>query len=225
MVHENFRFQPWHREIKRLLSQDAIGDTLFSISARLRMGDGWQADAYLARQPYFRGLRRFLVYETGIHFIDVFRYLGGEVTSVFARLRRLNPDIAGEDAGVMLFELASGAQAMWDANRYNEPPTGEDPRFTFGHFLIEADRGSIRLGADGRLTVQRLGQVEKEHAYPMPSTGFAGDCVLATQRHFVSGLRDGSRFETDGQQYLVNLEVQEAVYQSAREGLPVRVVA
>ena len=43
---------------------------------------------------------RFLIHETGIHLIDVFRYLLGEITGVFARLRRINPVIKGEDAGL-----------------------------------------------------------------------------------------------------------------------------
>ncbi len=41
MVHENFRFQPWHREIKRLLGQGAIGEKLHSLTFRSRPGDGW----------------------------------------------------------------------------------------------------------------------------------------------------------------------------------------
>ena len=73
MVHENFRFQPWHREIKRLLDQGAIGDRLHSLTFRSRPGDGWPADAYLSRQPYFRHMPRLLVHETGVHFIDTFR--------------------------------------------------------------------------------------------------------------------------------------------------------
>src|SRR5262249_33753469 len=41
MVHENFRFQPWHREIKRLLDSGAIGTRLHSLTFRSRPGDGW----------------------------------------------------------------------------------------------------------------------------------------------------------------------------------------
>ena len=97
----------------------------------MRMGDGWGADAYLARQPFFREYPRLLVYETGVHFIDTFRFLLGEVVSVFASLRRLNPVIGGEDAGQLLLTFASGATAIWDANRYNEIESAS-PRFTFG---------------------------------------------------------------------------------------------
>ena len=52
MVHENFRFQPWHRQIRRMIEQGAIGDKLHSLSFRLRTGDGWGENAYIPRQPY-----------------------------------------------------------------------------------------------------------------------------------------------------------------------------
>src|SRR6185436_16129600 len=98
VVHENFRWTPWHREARRLLDAGFLG-ALHGIAFRLRPGDGQGARAYLDRQPYFQKMPRLLVHETAIHWIDSFRYLMGEVVSVFASLRRINPAIAGEDAG------------------------------------------------------------------------------------------------------------------------------
>jgi predicted dehydrogenase len=223
MVHENFRFQPWHREIKRLLEAGAIGDRLHSLTFRSRPGDGWGADAYLSRQPYFRDYPRLLVYETGIHLIDTFRFLAGEITRVAAWLRRLNPVIRGEDCGLLVFEFAGGAVGQWDANRYNEPPPGVDARYTFGEFLVEGNGGTLRLALDGRLTLQPLGGAETEVSYRHDRSGFAGDCVLATQRHFIDRLRDGGAFETSGADYLTNLAVQEAVYAAAAMRRPVEI--
>ena len=222
MVHENFRFQPWHREIRRLLDQGAIGERLHTITCRSRPGDGWAEDAYLSRQPYFRTMPRLLVHETGVHLIDVFRFLGGELDWAWADLRRLNSAIAGEDAGLLTFRFQSGALAVWDANRYNES-TAADPRYTFGEFLIEGSGGSIRLYPDGRLTIQRLGQQEVDHPYEHSHHGFGGDCVLATQRHFIDCLKTGQPFETGGEEYLKNLLAVEAVYQSAQTGNRVQI--
>lgn len=214
MVHENFRFQPWHREIKRLLDVGAIGTRLHSLTFRSRPGDGWGADAYLNRQPYFRTMPRLLIHETGVHFIDTFRYLAGEVDRVHCVLRRLNPVIAGEDCGLLVFEFLNGAVGVWDCNRCNES-NFPDPRYTFGEFLVEGDGGSIRLSGDGTLTIQPLGQPERRHDYVHERRGFAGDCVFATQQHFIDRLRDGSPFETEGENYLRNLVIQEAFYKSA----------
>lgn len=222
MVHENFRFQPWHREIKRLIDAGQIGSKLHTLTFRSRPGDGWGPDAYLNRQPYFRTMPRFLIHETGIHFIDTFRYLAGEVQQVYSLLRQLNPVIAGEDCGLLVLEFANGAVGVWDANRYNES-NAADPRFTFGEFLVEGDAGSIRLAMDGTLSVQKLGAPEERHDYPLPRINFGGDCVYATQRHFIDRLRDGVAFETEGADYLRNLAVEEALYESARRRTPVTI--
>jgi D-apiose dehydrogenase len=199
MVHENFRFQPWHREIKRQIENGVIGDTLHSLSFRSRMGDGWGPDAYIPRQPYFREYPKLLVYETGVHFIDTFRYLAGEMTRVTAWLRRLNPVIKGEDCGLLVFEFANGALGQWDANRFNEPACAlPDARYTFGEFLVEGSAGSLRLYLDGRITLKKLGGEEQNVNYHHERRGFAGDCCYATQRHFVDRMMDGVAFEDFG---------------------------
>ena len=221
MVHDNFRFQPWHREVRSLLDKGAIGQ-LQSLSCRTRLGDGWGADAYLARQPYFRCMPQFLIFETGVHFIDVYRYLGGEITKVFAKLRRLNQAIEGEDCAIVLFDFASGASGLWDADRFHESSAG-DPRHTFGQFLLEGDAGALRIDNDGNIFVRPLGAGEKPHAYAHGREGFAGDSVLAVFRHFLTRLADGRPFETSGEDYLRTLAVQAAVYAAAAQDRPVAV--
>lgn len=221
MVHENFRFQPWYREIKRQIDSGAIGQRLHGISFRCRMGDGWQEDAYISRQPYFREMPRLLVFETGVHFIDSFRFLAGEIDGVYASLKKFNSDIAGEDAAAIHFDFSSGATAIWEGNRYNEP-TSKDARLTFGSAIIDGSGGTIRLYEDGSLTLQPLGESERPIAYEVNDHGFAGDCVYATQRHFIDCLRSGQPFETSGEEYLKSLAVVEAVYESSNTKLPVR---
>ena len=214
MVHENWRFQPWYREIKKLLNLEVIGE-IHSVFFRKRMGDGWGENAYIPRQPYFREYPRLIVYENGIHFIDTFRYLFGEVKEVYAKMRKLNPVIAGEDWAIIQFEFENTINVLWDANRYNEP-NYENPRYTFGEMLIDGLGGSIRLYADGRITIQKLGKKEVDHVYMPSKDGFSGDCVYVTQRHFIDVLMNkASSFETSGDEYLKSLYVQEAVYESA----------
>ncbi|MEM8893972.1 MAG: Gfo/Idh/MocA family oxidoreductase [Bacteroidota bacterium] len=215
MVHENWRFQPWFRKIKALLDENQIG-TIHSAYFKNRMGDGWGDDAYIPRQPYFREYPRLIVYENGIHFIDTFRYLFGEVSSVYAKLRKLNPVIAGEDCALVNFEFENGIMAVWDANRYNEP-NYEKPRYTFGEMSIDGLAGSIRLYSDGRITVQKLGQPEQTVNYNPSQDNFAGDCVYVTQNHFINGLEQ-REFETNGDEYLKSIVVQEGIYESAHNG-------
>lgn len=220
MVHENFRFMPWYREIKMLLEKNTIGNQMHSLNLRMRMGDGWQEDAYMNRQPYFREMKQLLMYETGVHFIDVFRYLGGNISKVYARLKRLNTNIKGEDFGWVQVDFTNGGLGFIDANRYNES-TAEDARLTFGSVVLEGNEGTIRLYEDGKITLQPLGEKERTHEYTFQKINFAGDCVFNTQQHFVECILSGSPFETDITTYLRNIEVLEKVYESDEIGLPI----
>ena len=221
MVHENFRWQPWYREMRRLLDAGTLGE-LFSITIRTRLGDGWQPDAYLARQPFFRAYPRLFVYETGVHFLDTFRYLGGEISSVFTRFQKRNPDIKGEDAAQIVCGFASGATAILDASRYNESDA-TNPRYTFGLVRLDGSKGHLDLDLEGNLTLKLLGQPSRILDYPHTREGFAGDCVYAIQRHFVDRMADGAPFENTGDDYLKSTALMEACYRSQATGQVVAV--
>lgn len=216
MVHENFRFQPWHRAIKGLLTSNIIGKPLNTLW-RMRLGDGWQSNAYLERQPYFREMPRLLIYETGIHIIDTLRYYFGEPVVVHAKLKKLNPDIKGEDTGMVFMEFEGGNDVILDLSRYHESDA-ENPRLTFGEIIIEGDKGRINLYPDGKITIKKLGEHPFHHQYNFKPINFAGDCVYATQKHFVESILNDTEFETSVSDYLKNIRIQEDIYKIAGDG-------
>ena len=220
MVHENFRWQPWYRAVKRIEAEGAIG-RFTHVHFLMRTGDGWGEDAYLGRQPFFREYPRLLVYETGVHFIDTFRYLLGEVTSVYAQLRRLNPVIRGEDAGQLLLTFESGATAVWDASRYHEVEAAS-PRYTFGELRVDGSGGHLTMDTEARLRLKPLGEPARDIEYARERRGFAGDCVYHLQRHFTDCLLSGAPFESSGRDYLRTVAVVDAAYESAARGDVVR---
>ncbi len=215
MVHDNFRFQPWYREIKKLIDSGVIGRNVDSIVMRTRMGDGWGPDAYLARQPYFRTMPRLLVQETGVHFIDTFRYLLGEIAGCEAELCQHNEVIVGEDAGTVRLFMNSGAVATWEADRFHESLV-DNPRYTFGELIVDANQGSLWMSATGAITIKPLGKPAYQHDYAPSTLGFAGDCVMACQQHFLDVLDGAVECETSPQHYGKTLEAVEAVYKSDR---------
>jgi D-apiose dehydrogenase len=216
VVHDNFRFQPWYGEIKRRLDARELGD-VYQATFRLRPGDGQGARAYLDRQPYFQTMQRFLIHETAIHFIDTFRFLFGDVRSVFADLRKLNQVIAGEDAGLVLFEHGSGLRSVFDGNRLVDH-AAQNRRLTMGEMLVEGSAGVIRLDGDGRLFARAHdSNVEAEIRYDWSQTGFGGDSVRRLQEHVVEALAASRPPANSGREYLVNLAVEEAIYASAQE--------
>jgi predicted dehydrogenase len=213
MVHENWRWQPWYRAVKRVQEAGEIGE-FTHIHFLMRMGDGWGERAYLDRQPFFRDYPKLLVYETGVHFIDTFRYLLGEVKEVYAHLRRLNPVIKGEETGQVFFRFENGATAVWDANRYNEVES-PSPRYTFGAMRIDAMGGHLAMDTEGRIRIKPLGAPARDLLYEHRDVNFASDCVYTLQRHFVDCVLSGAPFESTGEDYLKTLRVVDAVYESA----------
>lgn len=215
VIHENFRFQPWYRKMKDALGNGLIG-TFQQFTFRLRTGDGQGPDAYLSRQPYFQTMPRFLVHETGVHWIDTFRFLLGEPSAVYADLRRVNPVIAGEDAGYLVFDYPDGGRALFDGNRLLDH-AAENCRTTLGEALLEGTEGTITLQGDGSLKLRRFGATKAEELLAAEDwPGFAGDCVCALNKHVVEGL-DGLRpFENEARDYLKVIEVEEALYESDR---------
>lgn len=217
VVHENFRFQPWYAAIRGLLEKGVVGD-LYQITFRLRPGDGQGPDAYLDRQPYFQTMERFLIHETAIHFIDTFRYLAGEVAAVTAMLWRLNPAIRGEDAGIVIFEFADGARALFDGNRLVDH-IADDQRRTMGEMLIEGSAGVLRLDGDGGVFLRRMGERDERPVdYSLPDAGVAGDSMWRLQRHVVDHIRHGRQVMNRAGDYLLNLRIEEAIYRSAATG-------
>jgi len=217
IVHENFRFQPWYRVMRTALERGAIGTPL-QLTFRLRPGDGQGPRAYLDRQPYFQTMQRFLVHETAVHWIDTFRFLFGTPSALYADLRRLNPAIAGEDAGYVIFEFGAERRALFDGNRLLDH-AAQNHRLTMGECLIEGTGGTLTLNGRGAVRLRAFGaQSESDLLAPSATDTFGGDCVYHLQAHVVAALRGKADYENTADDYLAVMAIEDAIYQSAAQG-------
>ena len=217
IVHENFRFQPWYLKIKKILDDNSLGE-VYQVGFRMRPGDGQGKDAYLNRQPYFQKMERFLIHETAIHIIDVFRFLFGEIDSVFANLFKINKHINGEDAGYVLFNFKNGIRGFFDGNRLSDH-IAKDRRLTIGEMLIEGSNGSLRLNGDGELFKRKFGSnKEVKIRYRWDNKGFAGDSVFKCQRHILEHYLHGKNLHNSSNDYLQNLKIESYIYKSNSMG-------
>jgi len=213
-VHENFRHQPWYQEIKTILETEQLGE-LYEINFNFRPGDGQGENAYLERQPYFQNQTRFMVQETGIHYVDVYRYLLGDITGLFARLTKLNPVIAGEDAGVIVMDFKSGVRGIFNGNRLADH-AASNTRLTMGEMRIEGSAGSLYLNGEGQIYIRQHGSIElHEHIYQWDNIDFGGDCVYRTNRHIVDHLLYDKPVCNLAADYLINRQIEEAIYASS----------
>ncbi|WP_375281635.1 Gfo/Idh/MocA family protein [Pseudooctadecabacter sp.] len=217
IIHENFRFQPWFRAIKRAMDDGLVG-TVQQVTFRLRPGDGQGPRAYLDRQPYFQQMEKLLIHETGVHYVDTFRYLMGDASAVYADLRKINPVIAGEDAGYVVFDHSGNARAVLDGNRHLDH-NATNLRRTMGEGLIEGTAGTLTLTGDGAVQLRKHATTAfREILAPDTWDGFGGDCVHHLQSHVISGLLDGSAFENEAADYLQVIRIEDAIYASAKTG-------
>ena len=208
MIHENWRWQPWYRAAKKMIERGDIGSPL-AYWFRIRKRDG-QGPAPYAHQPYFREMPRLLIYETLVHQVDTARFLVGEIASVCAQARRVNPVIQGEDLACLLLAHENQAQGVIDGHRFLDPdPDGP----AMGEAVFEGERGRLRILATGDIF---LG------AEPVWTNqvgeGYRGDSVRATQEHFIECLAVDRPFESGGREYLGTFGAVEAAYRSIAEG-------
>jgi predicted dehydrogenase len=215
MVHENWRWQPWYREAKRLIDTGAIGIPL-TYRFRTVKRDGAGPQPY-PDQPYFRGYPRLLIYETIVHHLDTARFFFGDVLHLYAQARRNNPLIQGEDQAHLLLTHDSGLIGGIDGHRFLEPA---QPGPVMGEASFEGDSGALYVLPSGDL------RMDSETVWRNNTgQGYRGDSVLATQQHFIDCLRTGKPFESELGEYLKTSALVEAAYRSIQTGCAVAPVS
>jgi predicted dehydrogenase len=217
LIHENWRWQPWYREVKRLLDAGSVG-LPFQVSFFWRTGDGCGPAPY-PTQPYFKDMPRLLVYESLVHTLDTYRFLLGDIASLNCQLARINPVLVGEDQALIQLKFANGAQGLIDGNRITGPVPAP---VAMGSLVIEGDAATLRMSPDGQLWLTKHGEAEQRVPFEPPATGYKGDSVLATQRHLLESLHSGQPSESDGRDYLKTVALVEACYRSHETGTNVK---
>lgn len=203
MVHDNWRFQPWYEAIKVALEQGAIG-TPFLAHYRVRPGDG-RGSAPFTAQPYFSQMPRFFFYETGIHFVDLTRFLFGDITAARGVRRQIRSDIAGEDMGLALLTTETGVEVILDGNRWSEAP---ETNPAFGTVSIEGTGGQIRVSEEGVVTIKQIGGDWRALFTPdLRGDPYRGDSVFRTIRHLGQALLSGDPSPMEGWEYLKTMRV------------------
>ena len=206
MVHENWRFRPYYRQIAQWLRDDRIGRVQQAQMTLLSSGLIENARGVLPaleRQPFIASLTRALVMVILIHHIDTLRFLLGEMTVAHARTGRHSPAMAGEDHATVSFDTAAGATVLLLANlgAHGEPPALAD-RLT----LIGA-RGTIKLQGN---TLTCDGERPDIRRYDMAQC--YADSYAATITHFLDALASGAAFETSPADNLRTLRLVEDIY-------------
>lgn len=212
-IHENFRWQSPIRAVKAVLDSGAIGTPFFG-----RVSFRSAYDVY-SGQPYLATDERFIVEDLGIHILDIARFLFGEVDTLSAETRRVNPNIRAEDVATILMAHEAGITSVVDCSY-----ASAKPEELFPQSLVEVDgrAGTLRLDANYRLTVhQKDGGTEELSVEPVllpwaerPWHNIQ-ESVLAFQRNAAECFAAGKAPETSGRDNLKTFALVDAVYRSA----------
>ena len=222
MVHENFRWQTPIQAVKHALQSGAIGEPFWG---RFSFRSGYDV---FSGQPYLAEGERFIIEDLGIHTLDIARFILGDVSSLTARTKRVNPKIKGEDVATILLDHENGATSIVDVSYASKLAT--EP---FPETLIELDgtRGTIRLSQGYCLEVNGPDGVSITDASPrlLPWASRPWhniqESVLAIQQHWTDRLADGGETSTSGADNLKTLALVEAAYESAANGKSVDIGA
>jgi D-apiose dehydrogenase len=215
MVHENFRWQSPIQVIKRIIAAGDIGDVFWGrVSFR-------SAYDVFSGQPYLAEGQRFIVEDLGIHALDVARFLFGDVDNVNARIKRVNPNIKGEDVATILLDHGHGIASMVDCSYATQ---AEHELFPQTLLEIDGTKGTIRLGAQYQLTVtsQRVTRHQDVSPALLPWATRPWhniqESVALIEQHWIDCLHQKLEPQTSGRDNLKTFALVEAVYQSAASG-------
>ena len=222
MVHENFRWQTPIQAVRKALDSGAIGTPFWG---RFSFRSGFDV---FSGQPYLAEGERFIIEDLGIHTLDIARFILGDVTSLVARTKRVNPKIKGEDVATILMDHENGATSIVDVSYATKLET--DP---FPETLIELDgeKGSIRLYHGYRLEVMTPDGTTVSDVSPKLLSWASRpwhniqESVFAIQQHWVAQLASGKETSTSGADNLKTFALVEAAYESAASGNRVNITA
>jgi D-apiose dehydrogenase len=209
MVHENWRFRPWYRELKKWLDAGELGEIIgiqmTVISSGLLPDINGDRPA-LVRQPFMAHEPHLMIGESMIHQLDVVRWLAGPLRVVAARALHTLAEVKGETLATVLLESAVGAPIVVSGNM---AAPGFPPRNRDRLELIGRRASATLMGSDLRL----LGP-EPRHATYDFDAGYQASFDTAIA-HFTECLRSGAPFETDPVDNLETLRLVEHAYWAA----------
>jgi D-apiose dehydrogenase len=88
-----------------------------------------------------------------------------------------------------------------------------------GEALFEGSDGTLTLNGDGSVWFRPFGGLEETEVLAADThQGFGGDCTKVLQNHVVSALLHGTALENEAKDYLKVIKIENAIYQSAKEG-------
>lgn len=221
LINENWRWQAPLRALIDTVRGGAVGEVF---RARLEFCNDFDV---FANQPFLRELPRFILADLGVHVLDTARALFGDPATLYARTRRVNPAIRGEDVATVMLGYGADGPTVTCALSYARNPY-ERHRFPDTLAFVEGSRGTVELAPGGWLRVTTASGTEARQVLPPdypwadPRYAVVHSSIAACQAHLAAALRGECAPETSGEDNLKTLRLVFAAYDSAGRETVVR---
>jgi predicted dehydrogenase len=209
------RYNPPVKALKNLITSGKIGKiNSFQINCFWNRPNAYYKDSWRGNREMDGGI----LYTQFSHFIDLLIWMLGDVKSTHALTANyLHPHIEIEDAGIICFEMQSGAMGAmhFHVNAYRQNMEGS--------FTIFAEKGTIKIGGQYLNTLEYQ-MLEGKPIHTEPSTATANDYGFyqgSMSNHdlvyadVVKTLHGEDRGVADGHEGLKSVEIIEEIYRSA----------
>jgi len=213
MVNENRRYLPYVRQAREWIAAGLLGEINQAAMTAFRSSYIQKFDGSYQGIPGSIVESRLYVCEALIHQIDCLRAMLGTLTVVAARMLNTDARLDGETLSTIMMETPSGAPVVLSGSSV---AVGFPDRFN-DRFEILGANASLTF-ADGALRL--LGPDAREQRYDVEA-GYAAmyqSCFTTAALKFRDAIRDGTHFETSGEDNLETLRIVEDAYRLARAG-------
>lgn len=224
-VAENYRRTPEMRAVRWAIRKGYLGNLrmLFWTDIGERLWHwGWRDDVEQAGGGWSL--------DGGVHFADLFRFIVGEVESVYGVSESFHPWRYGrpdtledpisasvEDTTMAILRFENGAIGQW-SHTSAAPCCGSSTRVIYGeHGALDFNAGMTtrtrKTGIDGLVQeyLATLSLEEKERLFPRGIT----ESVATELKEFIDAVRTGGSVETDGLEGYRSLAVCMGLYESS----------
>ncbi len=224
-----FRFKPAWRYLKRAASEGRLG--------RLFVGDAYNK-WYRTREYYasasWRGTWELdgggALMNQGIHVVDLLQWIMGDVEEITAYVRTLRHSIEAEDTAAAILRYRNGAVGVIEAT------TSVYPGYPMS-VEVHGERGTVKVAGDWitdwsvqDTTEDELREVGRVFA-PEASQSTASDPAQTDPTwhrmqiaDIVDSILEGREPAVPGREARKSVQIIEAIYQSSREGKPVKLL-
>jgi predicted dehydrogenase len=172
-------------------------------------------------QPFLAELEQFILTDLGSHILDVARFLFGEAHTLTCQIRRVHPNIKGEDTATVMMRMGEDVTVVCNM-AYAENYLEHD-HFPETHIFVEADQGSLELGPDYWVRVTtKAGTLSQRcspphYAWADPAYDVVHSSIVPCNADLLGALRGEHSAETTGDDNLKTVRLVFASYESAQQ--------